>query len=207
MTPALSVAEINAIHRQTVEGILKLGRTLIAAKSALPHGQFEAMIDRDLSFDTSTAQRLMKIARDPRLRKAAKSQLLPSAMRTLYELTQLTDAQFERAVASGATTGKEVRTIRVTESPMFYVPRSSSNVVQYLPTETVHPIRRPPVTEHEPPSTLQQIEELVRQLVTKVASGDVVADARFVAAAQRIAGQLLAVAGGVKKSTKAGGIK
>ena len=32
-----------------------MGRTLIAAKEKLPHGEFIAMVENDLPFDTSTA--------------------------------------------------------------------------------------------------------------------------------------------------------
>jgi len=77
-------AEIHADYKKTIEqsieGILKIGRTLIAAKKALPHGAFLEMIDHDLPFDSSTAQRLMKIARDPRIAKAVghKPEQLPS---------------------------------------------------------------------------------------------------------------------------------
>jgi hypothetical protein len=39
-------------------------RQLIAAKDALDHDEFEAMVERDLPFQPSTAQRLMKIAAD-----------------------------------------------------------------------------------------------------------------------------------------------
>ena len=74
-TRAQWAAEICAAHKQSIEGILKMGRALIAAKDALEHGSFQKMIDHDLPFDASTAQRLMKIARDPRTAKAAHVQL------------------------------------------------------------------------------------------------------------------------------------
>jgi Protein of unknown function (DUF3102) len=69
--------EIIAAHKASIEGIFKMGRTLIAARRALNHGEFEKMIQRDLLFDASTAQRLMKIARHQRLRNAAGVQVLP----------------------------------------------------------------------------------------------------------------------------------
>jgi hypothetical protein len=59
------------------------------------------MIESDLPFDSTTAQRLMKISRDPRLRKAAQGQLLPLAWRTLYELTKLPNSNFDEALAEG----------------------------------------------------------------------------------------------------------
>ena len=100
-TRAQWAADICNIHKQTIEGIFKMGDMLIAAKDELPHGEFTAMIDGDLPFDASTAQRLMKIALDPRLRKAARVQVLPMAWGTLYEMTKLSDTRFEQAVALG----------------------------------------------------------------------------------------------------------
>jgi Protein of unknown function (DUF3102) len=108
-TRAQWAAEICAAHKQSIDGILKMGRTLIAAKKALEHGAFEKMIERDLPFDASTAQRLMKIARDSRICKAAHGQLLPATWRTLYELTKLPDKAFEQAAASGAIHPKMTR--------------------------------------------------------------------------------------------------
>ena len=57
-TRAQWAAEIIAAHKQSVESILKIGHTLIAAKKALAHGEFLKMIEHDLPFDASTAQRL-----------------------------------------------------------------------------------------------------------------------------------------------------
>jgi hypothetical protein len=102
-------AEIIAAHKQSVEGILKMGRSLIAAKKALIAGTFLSMIEHDLPFDASTAQRLMKIANDPRIRKAAQRAVLPGMWGTLYELTKLPDAEFKRAVSSGAINPRMTR--------------------------------------------------------------------------------------------------
>ena len=60
-TRAQWAADIRAIHRHAVHGIFEMGGTLIVAKQALAHSEFTKMIERDLPFDASTAQRLMKI--------------------------------------------------------------------------------------------------------------------------------------------------
>lgn len=57
------------------------------------------MIERDLPFTKSVAQRLMQIGSDPRLAKAAHARLLPNAWTTLSELTKLPTPTFERATA------------------------------------------------------------------------------------------------------------
>jgi N6-adenosine-specific RNA methylase IME4 len=93
---------ITMAWRRSVDAILETGRLLIAAKEALPHGEWLPMIQERLPFGPRTSQKLMKIAADQRLAKAAHGALLPPHWRTLYELTRLPDAQFEAALKSGA---------------------------------------------------------------------------------------------------------
>jgi hypothetical protein len=103
---AFYTGKIKAAWHKQLAGIFEVGDTLIEAKSGkhkLAHGEFEAMIrGADLPFREQTAQRLMTIARDKRLRKASHGTLLPPHWRTLYELTRLTDAAFNGAIASKA---------------------------------------------------------------------------------------------------------
>lgn len=92
-------ARITECWRSSVEGIIRTGCLLLEAKAVLVHGEFGAMCSRELPFSESTAQRLMAIARDPRISNPAHVQLLPASWGTLYELTKLTDEEFESAVA------------------------------------------------------------------------------------------------------------
>jgi Protein of unknown function (DUF3102) len=92
---------IESAWRGAVEGVLETGRLLTEAKAALPHGAFTAMIETDLPFKPSTAQRLMRIAADERLSNPAHVQHLPPHWGTLYELTKLSNEQFEAGLASG----------------------------------------------------------------------------------------------------------
>jgi hypothetical protein len=108
-TRAQWAAEIRAAHTKSVAAILKLGLTLTAAKKALPHGEFLKMIKSDLPFTATVAQRLMKIATDPKLVDAARAQLLPPAWGTLYELAKLPKGAFEQAASSGAIHPKMTR--------------------------------------------------------------------------------------------------
>ena len=80
---------------------LEAGRTLIDAKKALAHGQFEAMVADDLPFGKRTAQCLMAIGRDQRITNANHGAFLPPTWRTLYELTRLDDETFTRAIDTG----------------------------------------------------------------------------------------------------------
>ena len=95
------VARISACWRASVEAILEVGRLLTEARSALGHGEWEGMCERELPFTPRTAQMLMAIAKDPRLSNPKHVSLLPPAWGTLYELTKLDDDQFEEKVADG----------------------------------------------------------------------------------------------------------
>jgi len=94
-------ARIAACWQASVHAIIEVGRLLTAAKDALPHGAFEAMIEADLPFSSSTARRLMAIGDDPRLSNRAHVHVLPPSWGTLYELTKLSDEEFERARTGG----------------------------------------------------------------------------------------------------------
>ena len=82
-------------------GIIETGRQLIEAKAQLVHGEWLGMIEEDLPFKPSTAQRVMKVGRDQRLVKAAHAQLVPSSWYSLYELTKLDDVNFKRLIKDG----------------------------------------------------------------------------------------------------------
>jgi hypothetical protein len=221
-------ADIRAAHKQivqkTIEGVFKIGRMLIAAKAALEHGEFEKMIESNLPFDASTAQRLMKIARDPRLQKAARAQVLPMAWSTLYELTKLDDEAFKQAVTSGAihrqtTRSDAVAIVRGPTRSLYTVPpeamadlvAQARNIVVRSPSHTISPVYRAaqeptptvehadddaPAHDHQPDlPTLDQIERLVDALQTGVERGDVTVDTDFSERAQRIVEQLQAMVG------------
>jgi hypothetical protein len=87
-----------------VQSIIETGELLLRAKRLLPHGEFEAMVKRDLPFAPGTAQRLMAIASDERLTNPAHAPLLPPAWTALYELTKLDDATFYAKISSGEIT-------------------------------------------------------------------------------------------------------
>ena len=100
-TAAEYVERITACWRGSVEAIIEAWRLLTAAKATLVHGEFLAMIEQQLPFGASTAQRLMAIAADRRLTIAAHGQHLPPHWRTLYELTKLDDEQFQVRLGDG----------------------------------------------------------------------------------------------------------
>jgi hypothetical protein len=90
---------ITAAWRKSLAAIIETGHALIAAKKVLAHGEFLEMVKDDLPFGPSVAERLMKIARDPRLApNSARGPILPPSWRTLYELTKLSDTQLDALI-------------------------------------------------------------------------------------------------------------
>lgn len=96
-------AEIRDAWAAARGNVLEAGRQLIAAKAALPHGDFMAMVEQDLPFSHRTATRLMAIAGDPRISDGTHVSNLPASWGTLYELTRIKDAAaFAAAIENGA---------------------------------------------------------------------------------------------------------
>lgn len=88
----------------SIASIIETGRLLIVAKKGpdrLRHGEFLEMIRNDLRFGEDAAQRLMTIARDSRITNAAHGRFLPPHWRTLYELTKLSDEEFNAKLIDG----------------------------------------------------------------------------------------------------------
>lgn len=84
--------------RKSVQSVLDVGKLLIDAKGDLKHGEFERMVEESLPFGNSDARRLMIVARHPQFSNRAHTHDLPSSWMTLYELTKLTNGQWEQAV-------------------------------------------------------------------------------------------------------------
>jgi hypothetical protein len=72
------------------------------SKAGLSHGEFLAMIESDLPFGPRTAQRLMNIGENHQLANTTHASYLPASWMTLYELSRLTDKQFNKATESSA---------------------------------------------------------------------------------------------------------
>jgi hypothetical protein len=160
-------------HKATaacIEAIIKLGRTLLAAKRSLAHGEFLGMIESDLTFGARTAQMLMRIAGDRRLAKAKHASYLPLAWTALHELSKASDEAIERGISDGTINPKMTRKdasrivhVRVTEE-------TRQAVVPYYVTK---PEQREPTTrtlrvvpaEIAPLGLLEKLERLER-LVT-----------------------------------------
>lgn len=97
---------IRADWRATIVGIIQIGADLILAKSGLSHGEWGLLTgggDHEglLPFSASTTQRLMKVSINPNILNPAQGHNLPASWRTLYELTKLSDDQWEQGLSEG----------------------------------------------------------------------------------------------------------
>ena len=112
--------KIRAAWQKSIAAIFEVGDLLIAAKQELPHGQFQAMVDNALPFRPRTAERLMAIAADKRLRNPTHVSHLPSSWGTLYELTKLSDERVAELLADGTINSEMARAdIMQVERPML----------------------------------------------------------------------------------------
>jgi hypothetical protein len=87
--------------RESAKLIIRCGMMLTLARRGLKRREFIAMVEDDLPFGMRTAERLMAIAADARLRRPTHVSLLPPSWGTLYQLSTLTDEQFTQGVESG----------------------------------------------------------------------------------------------------------
>jgi Protein of unknown function (DUF3102) len=82
------------------ENFTTIGRYLNHAKSMLNHGEFMGMVESDLPFRYSTANRLMKVAAALDA-GALPADRLPPSYATVYELLTLSDEERRQAIKEG----------------------------------------------------------------------------------------------------------
>ena len=82
------------------ENFTTIGRYLNHAKSMLNHGEFMGMVENDLPFRYSTANRLMKVAAALDA-GALPADRLPPSYATVYELLTLSDEERRQAIKEG----------------------------------------------------------------------------------------------------------
>jgi hypothetical protein len=149
-TRAQWAEEARGFQRKTVEGLIGLGKTLIKAKDDLDHGDFGDLLRDDLKMDVRFAQRVMRLARNPRFLKASNLTHLPAALSALGALADLPENAFERGLAIGAinpsTTAAQARTLTLQ--------------VEHAPP-TVTPVRPPRAQRF--PTQLELLLDLLRE--------------------------------------------
>jgi hypothetical protein len=108
--------KIHAEWRKSVEGILGVGRQLIAAKESCEHGEFlrlfkghENAVSEPVPFGVSSADKLMEIARNEVISNSEFVPNLPQSWGTLYELTKLDDETLIAGIKAGEITPETTR--------------------------------------------------------------------------------------------------
>jgi hypothetical protein len=103
---AARLSKVSATRIANAEIVLQFApdladSVLAKADRKMVHGEFEAMVEKDLPFRPRTARMLMAIARDERLTDRKHVSVLPPSWGTLYLLTKLTGEEFEARLAAG----------------------------------------------------------------------------------------------------------
>lgn len=108
--------KIHGEWRKSIEGILGVGRQLIAAKEACEHGEFlrlfkghENAVSDPVPFGEDAAEQLMKVARSKVLSNSEFVRNLPQSWGTLYELTKLDDETLLAGIKAGEITPETTR--------------------------------------------------------------------------------------------------
>jgi hypothetical protein len=108
--------KIHGEWRKSIEGILGVGRQLIAAKEACEHGEFlrlfkghENAVSDHVPFGVSTADKLMEVARNEVISNSEFVPNLPQSWGTLYELTKLDDETLIAGIKAGEITPETTR--------------------------------------------------------------------------------------------------
>lgn len=83
-----------------VENIIAAGRELIAAKEALPHGEFLPLL-RELNLSRQSVEQFMRVARNEVILNRQPVGGLPASVSVLDVLTQLDDDELNVAIESG----------------------------------------------------------------------------------------------------------
>ena len=98
-------SRINQRVRKGLEAFIEAGKDLIAAKKALGHGGFGAMLKSGLLIiDQRTAERLMRVAGNPALSNSTNWSILPQRIQSLDKLAALDAPVIEQAIAAGEIT-------------------------------------------------------------------------------------------------------
>lgn len=134
-TRAEFVSRIESAFRSHV---FDVGRILLEAKAALPHGEFLDMLENDLRFSADRAERYMAIARNPEFVNSATLRNLPPSTQAI--LATLEPAELDSAVASGTvhsrTTTEDARRLVHHREPIHAAPRGEEDL--RLPVTNFH---------------------------------------------------------------------
>lgn len=130
---------ISEAWNKTLNSVFETGDALIGAKDALKHGEWIKMVEGQLPFGMRTAQQLMAVAWDERLRNANHGSHLPSSWKTLYALTRLDNETIEKGFENGAIHPKlERKDIKFLPNLPHYEPKAKKETPS--PSKSAPPV-------------------------------------------------------------------
>jgi hypothetical protein len=170
---------INAQWQKSVEGILGVGRQLIAAKEACEHGEFlrlfkghENAVSDPVPFGEDAAEQLMKVAKNAVLSNSEFVRNLPQSWGTLYELTKLEDEQIIAGIKAGEITADMTRAdAAALRSDAVEHPERELCVLAWEALSGAYAKYADKLEEHDRLFVLERLESLVR-LIKQEASPD-----------------------------------
>jgi hypothetical protein len=106
--------EFEGSLRKSLSRAIALGKSIIALKEAVPHGEFEGFFTTkdsqgDLPFTSRWARKLMVMASNEAISNRNHDSDLPSDLNTVHELSLMTAPALESAIAEGKVTPKTTR--------------------------------------------------------------------------------------------------
>lgn len=170
---------INAEWRKSVEGILNVGRQLIAAKEACGHGEFlrmfnghESAVSEPVPFGERSAEMLMEVAGNKVISNPKFVSDLPQSWGTLYELTKLDDEQIVAGIKAGEITPDMTRAdAAALRADPVEKPEREICVIAWEAVSTAYAKYADKLGEDDRLFVLERLESLVR-LIKQEASPD-----------------------------------
>jgi hypothetical protein len=115
MTTLISSEKVEGYKVQIVtnwnksqECIIEVGRLLADAKKNLSKDEWKEL-ENDLPFCKRTANRLMSVGNDMRITSGTHASKLPNSWATLYEISTMSEDEFDDAITTGVLTSKVQR--------------------------------------------------------------------------------------------------
>lgn len=90
------IREIGRLWRESQARFLTIGRYLVQARSKLPHGEYQAMVERDLPFGIHVAYQLRAVAEAIDGGRLSEVEVPPSYS-VVYQIATLTESELQTA--------------------------------------------------------------------------------------------------------------
>jgi len=109
VTRKFYIDKIEQRWNDAVESIFDVGAMLYEAQQALLPYEWNEMIENELPFSRRTANRLIKIGTDPRLKQEEVFKCLPNSWGTIYEISAMDDENLHEAIEANVINTQATR--------------------------------------------------------------------------------------------------